>query len=229
MLIDILLGGNSFGDKLLLLLVALISSAIIVFLTLPIHEFAHGLVAHWLGDNTAKNMGRLTLNPLKHLDIIGSLSILIFGFGWAKPVPVNMNRFKNPKVGMAITALAGPVSNLILAFIATFFTVLIRFIIQLGEMSFIVSFIYTVCYYIATINVSLAVFNLIPIPPLDGSRILNAFLSDRVYYKIMAYENYFFILILVVINAFSGVITAVDNAFLDLFVNIWVSFFSLFI
>lgn len=183
MLFDILSGNTNIVK----VLVYIVSSLVVIFLTLPIHEFAHGFVATKLGDPTPRYQGRLTLNPLAHIDYLGALCILIFGFGWAKPVSVDMRNFKNPKVGMAITALAGPMSNIIVAFIA----IVIRNFITMFLSAYTIGYyLYLLCIFIAQINVSLAVFNLIPIPPLDGSRILNAVLPDRVYYKLMRYERY---------------------------------------
>lgn len=183
MLFNVLRGNTNIVN----VLVYIVSSLVVIFLTLPIHEFAHGFVATKLGDPTPRYQGRLTLNPLAHIDYLGALCILIFGFGWAKPVSVDMRNFKNPKVGMAITALAGPMSNIIVAFIA----IVIRSFITMFLSAYTIGYyLYLLCIFIAQINVSLAVFNLILIPPLDGSRILNAVLPDRVYYKLMRYERY---------------------------------------
>ena len=178
-----------------------ISALIVVFITLPIHEWAHGFAAFKLGDSTARYMGRLTLNPLAHIDWMGAAFILLFGYGWAKPVPVNMRSFRRPKFDMALTALAGPAANILLAFISLLIVSLI------GVISFFLgislNFLAVIFIYIAEINISLAVFNLIPIPPLDGSRLLSAFLPNRIYYKLMQYERYLsiFIMALVVTGA----------------------------
>ena len=172
-------------------IIYILSSLAVIFLTLPVHEFAHGFAATKLGDPTPRYQGRMTLNPFAHIDWIGAACILLFGFGWAKPVQVNSNNFRNPKRDMAVTALAGPLSNLIVAFAA----LLINNILSLIAIKTLVSAFYYIgffFYYIALINVSLAVFNLIPIPPLDGSRLLSALLPYRYYYALMRYERYIF-------------------------------------
>ncbi|MBR6502989.1 MAG: site-2 protease family protein [Clostridia bacterium] len=174
-----------------------VAAAVVIFFTLPIHEWAHGFVSTKLGDPTPRMQGRLTLNPMAHIDWIGAISILLVGIGWAKPVQVNARYYKYPKWGMALTALAGPLSNLILAFLA----ILLFYLI---ETIFIVTGIYLELYEIvsvmgyffglvARINVSLAIFNLIPLPPFDGSRILFTFLPQKYYFKIMQYEQFIFI------------------------------------
>jgi Zn-dependent protease len=164
----------------------------IIFCILPLHECAHGWMAYKLGDHTAKNQGRLTLNPIASIDPVGAAAILLFGFGWAKPVPVDPRYFKNPKRDMAITALAGPISNLLAALLGAFICDLI---LVLGTSIPYVVLLWIKFFfsYYVMINVSLAVFNLIPIPPLDGSKILGAFLSNRAYYKFYQYEQYIMI------------------------------------
>lgn len=178
------------------LIVYALSSFVVIFLTLPIHEFAHGFAATKLGDWTPRYQGRLTLNPFAHIDYMGALCILLFGFGWAKPVSVNTNNFKNPKRDMAITAFAGPLSNIVVALVAM---LLANVCLLIQTDSNIVFYALYFFIYIATINVSLAVFNLIPIPPLDGSRLLSAFLPNKYYYKLMRYERYFSIIIFALI------------------------------
>lgn len=167
----------------------ILSAALVIFLTLPIHEYAHARTAVKLGDPTPRYQGRLTLNPFAHIDYIGSLLILLVGFGWAKPVPVNARNFRNPKAGMAITAIAGPLSNLIVAFLSLLVFNAIAFFWPLAYISRWGLLILNIFGFLASINISLAVFNLIPIPPLDGSRVLTAVLPDRIYYKIMQYEQ----------------------------------------
>ena len=201
MLLDAILNPGSFD--LADIAVGIFSALAVIFLTMPVHEAAHAWAATKLGDPTPRYQGRLSLNPFNHIDYFGSLCILLFGFGWAKPVQVNPRNFDNPKMGMAITAFAGPLSNLIVAFITAFvFAPLYKFAIL--EQSRILLYIAMFFFYIAQINVSLAVFNLLPVPPLDGSRLLGIVLPDRIYYKIMQYERYIYyaVLILIFVGAF---------------------------
>ncbi len=199
-------------------IIYILSTLAVIFLTLPIHEFAHAFVADKLGDPTPRYQGRLTLNPFAHIDYVGSLCILLFGFGWAKPVQVNNYNFRKPKRDMALVALAGPVSNLILALVALFISNAIFAISPNLMLYYVVSFF----YFIAQINIYLAVFNLIPIPPLDGSRLLSVFLPDRYYYKLMRYERYIYYALLGLL--FFGILDiplmSVSNAVMGVLENI---------
>ena len=154
---------------------------------ITLHELAHGFVAYRLGDDTAKKAGRLTLNPLKHLDPMGLLMMLVFRFGWAKPVPVNMMKFQNPKRGMAVTALAGPGCNLLITVVFLFlYGLLIRPLSGNTAGEIILELLELTSY----ISLGFCIFNLIPVPPLDGSKILFSLLSDQAYWKLMRYERY---------------------------------------
>lgn len=183
------------------IMIMIAAKVFVLLCVLPIHEYAHALIATKLGDKTAKLSGRLTLSPFAHLDIWGSLMILLCGIGYAKPVPVNPNNFKNPKKGMAITALAGPISNVIMSFV--FLLILNGFSSFGGSLLEKNNLLYTIIYYFlyfaANINITLAVFNLLPVPPLDGSRIFWAVLPDRYYFKVMQYERYIMIAMFVLL------------------------------
>lgn len=163
----------------------------VIFLVLPFHEWAHAWVASLLGDTSIKYRGRLSLNPLSHIDYMGALCLLLFGFGWAKPVPVDDRNFKNPKVGMAITALAGPVANIVAGIAGGFIFYGFMYLAPSVVLNKIGYYAMMFLQYYIVLNCSLAVFNLIPIPPLDGSKIMFAFLPDKAVYKFYQYQQYF--------------------------------------
>ena len=180
-----------------LLVMALSAASCIVCIVL--HELCHGLAALWMGDDTARRSGRLSLNPLKHIDPVGLVLLFTVRFGWAKPVPVDMRRFPMPRLGMALTALAGPLGNLLLALMLTPVYAVVFAWYQTGGPATV--------YYLAvfllttiTLSIGLAVFNLFPIPPLDGAKVLFVFLPPQWYLKLMRYERYGTILLVVLLN-----------------------------
>ncbi len=174
-------------------------SVIVLFTCLPLHEYAHAFVADKLGDTTARWEGRLTLNPLAHLDLFGSLALVFLGFGWAKPVPVNPRTFKNPKQGMALVAAAGPMANILIALVVMMvFKGLVLASHVLTPSVYFQTFM-LILYLLIYINLYLAVFNLLPVPPLDGSRLFYSFLPQRAYFQVMKYERYIMIGIFVLL------------------------------
>ena len=173
-------------------------SGIALLTALPFHECAHAWTANKLGDPTARINGRMTLNPLAHLDPFGALLMIFTGIGWAKPVPINARNFKHPKWGMAISSLAGPVSNLLLAYLSMILWK-ITTIVSYYHSGFFVQNLITIFATMVSINIGLAVFNFIPIPPLDGSRILSLFLPERTYFSIMRYERYIMIALMIAV------------------------------
>jgi Zn-dependent protease len=188
----------------------------VVLLSLSFHEFSHAYISYKLGDPTAKNLGRLTLNPLKHLDILGTIMILVSRFGWAKPVPINPVYYKDRRKGVMLVSLAGPLSNILLAFIFSF--PMLYIYEMYGEPRIISLDITAIIYYFSltfyTININLAVFNILPIPPLDGSKILAGLIPSGRYYRIMQYENYIAIIFLVLVFAFPRVLYTIMSPFI---------------
>lgn len=188
------------------LVVQLSALLFVVFCTLPVHEFAHAWMAVKLGDDTPKYKGRLTLKPMAHIDLIGAAMILLVGFGYAKPVPVNMRNLKNGRKSFALVALAGPLSNLIMALIFMLFETIIRVLAIKSAIPVVAYTVFGSFFgFAATVNISLAVFNLLPIPPLDGSRIATLLIPAKHYFKIMQYERYIMIGMFVLL--WTGILT----------------------
>lgn len=182
----------------------------ILVITLTVHELCHGLAAYALGDTTAKEQGRLSLNPLKHIDLIGFIALLTFGFGWAKPVGVDLRNLSKPKRDFALVAVAGPFSNFLLAFIFALVIAILDYSSLLGEKS------WEILSYAVSINLGLGVFNMLPIPPLDGSRLLAAFLPDKLYTRYLQFGRYGMMLVLALV-AFGGLSDVLSNIILNLF------------
>ncbi|NMB97365.1 MAG: site-2 protease family protein [Clostridiaceae bacterium] len=200
----------------------------VILISITIHELSHGYCSYKLGDPTAKNAGRLTLNPIKHLDILGTIMILISGFGWAKPVPINPMYYNDMKKGTTLVSLAGPLSNIFLALLFSFPMAFIGN--QYAMLSFdtiftansliffrgfdflVILFNLSRLFYI--ININLAVFNILPIPPLDGSKILSGILPQNKYFALMQYENIIGVIFLIVMFVFPGVIARIMSPFI---------------
>ena len=235
-LLDLVFNGAGNGISKIELFSYLISASVVVFIVMPVHEYAHAFAANKLGDPTARDQGRLTMNPMAHIDYFGALMIYLVGFGWARAVRVDSRYFDKPKRDMALTAFAGPLSNLCFAFCASILISASEFIILKTDISFdyfmfltgqmpdnffklLFFFVVLILQYVRAINISLALFNLIPIPPLDGSKVLFAILPDRYYWKIMHYERYFSIILMVIIlmisrtGVFGTVIYNVESVF----------------
>lgn len=188
-----------------------------ILICLIVHEVCHGLAAYRLGDPTAKQNHRLSLNPLRHLDLFGTLMMIVVGFGWAKPVPVDPRYFKKPKQGMAITALAGPVSNFVLAFLSAIaVNGLMGAVSVRGEETALITAA-RFFYLMVLLNIGLGIFNLIPFPPLDGSKVLAMFLPDRAYVRWMQLERYgmFLLMILLWVGVFDTFLTAARTQVMD--------------
>lgn len=187
-----------------------------------LHELAHGLMSYILGDPTPKRQGRLSLNPFKHLDLFGTLCLILFHVGWAKPVVVNSEYYKKPRLGMFLVALAGPLMNLIISIVALVVLATIIKFLPYNETIFNIA--WNALTYLAIINIGLAIFNLLPIPPLDGSKIIGSFLKGEVYEQYMKYQQYGFIILSVflLLSYMSGNGTSFISVMVDNVVNfIW--------
>ena len=179
-------------------LTELLITAAAALLCITLHETCHGLAAYALGDPTAKRMGRLSLNPLRHIDLAGLFMMVVAKFGWAKPVPIDPRYFKHPRAGMAVTALAGPLSNVLLSALAAVgytVTMFYALYLELPLLETAAEFFYLVFI----LSAGLAVFNLLPIPPLDGSKVLFSLLPDEAYWKLMRYERYGMVALMVLL------------------------------
>lgn len=212
-------------------LITILLSIPAVLIALTVHEYAHGYAAYKLGDPTARSLGRLSLNPLRHLDVLGVICMVFFRFGWAKPVPINTRYFKKPRRDMAITALCGPLSNFLLAFFGVFLYFAVASIFKAtiaGRtpstfVSLIMQYTLQFLYLFHFLNLTLGLFNLIPLPPLDGSRIFCVFLPARAYYAVMKYEKYMAValMLLLYFGFFNNILTEaavwISNAFFSIF------------
>lgn len=210
---------SNFFDELIYILPA-------VVIALCVHEFAHAYVSYRLGDISQKERGRLTLNPLKHLDPFGTLCLIFFKFGWAKPVQVDPYFFRNKKEGMIWTAMAGPLMNLLVGFVMTLLYVMfIRFGWFLKGSFFF--YLFQLFAYCAMMNVGLGIFNLIPIPPLDGSKVLMGILKEETYFKLMQYEMYlsFILIFLLASGVLDGPLIHARSAILDVYMKVATTIF----
>ena len=198
-------------------LAQVLSVVFVILCILPLHEFAHGWVANKLGDPTAKLEGRLTLNPLASVDPMGALALILFGFGWAKPVPVNTRYFKHPKRDMAITALAGPLSNLLMAYLSALALGALSAVAAVrGETAGLTLWLDFFALMVS-LNIGLGIFNLIPFPPLDGSKVVAMFLPDRWYYRWMQLERYgmFILMVALWFGVFDGFLGTARRVLVD--------------
>ena len=192
---------------------------LVLFTAITIHEFAHGFVADRLGDPTARNSGRLTLNPLSHLDPIGAVCMVLFGFGWAKPVPFNPFYFRNRKRDTALVSLAGPAANILLAFASTIIYVPFIVFVFSRFPNPVTIFILGTLQSLVALNIGFAVFNLIPFPPLDGSKILGAILPNSTYMDLLRYERFGFPVLFIL--SLTGVLGRVLGVIIDPVYGLW--------
>ncbi|MBR2413661.1 MAG: site-2 protease family protein [Clostridia bacterium] len=192
-LLSLLLSGDVARADILDLMVSFAALLFCMFVSLPVHESAHAYAAYRLGDDTGRLSGRISLNPFAHLSFAGTMLMLFIGVGFAKPVPVNIRNFKNRKLGFALTSAAGPLSNILMSVLAVIAAALIAAFAAPSNVAVLLNLFF---FYVALYNFSLALFNLIPIPPLDGSRLVTLVLPDKYYYKLLQYERYFIYIIL---------------------------------
>ena len=227
MLIDILFSSSSPMEKLQVLVFSFVGIGI----AMVFHEWAHAFASYKCGDPTAKLLGRLSLNPMKHINPIGAVLMLLFGFGWASPVMINSQNFKNKRVGMVVTSAAGPAMNLILCFVSMFIYVMLLVVQVLNGDNFILNNLSTMFRLISAYNLSFAVFNLIPLPPLDGSKIVAGFLPLKLQYKYLSLERYSMIIFLALVFVLNRInfLEPVMGAITSLFSNIIFLLIGLFI
>lgn len=221
MLLDLLFTGDIQGA-----IISFLLSVPIIILVLSVHEYAHGLVAKKLGDPTAESLGRLTLNPLNHIDPIGFLMFLVVGVGYAKPVPINSRYFKKPRRDMALVGAAGPLSNLAMAILFMIFIKIFHVSLPLMAKSTIewlptaLGYLYNILYLGVFYNLAFMLFNLLPVPPLDGSRILYAFLPSKALFWVQRHEQYFFWAVLGVFLICSFLNISIIGWAVDLLMNL---------
>lgn len=219
MLISAISSGN-----IVVILMSVLASLFLVFCVIPMHEYAHAWMAYKMGDKSIKLRGRLTMNPLAHIDPVGAVMIALIGFGWGRPTPVDERNFKDPRKGIALTALAGPVANLLLGFVLLFIATAFYSLSGIVETVLGVA-IYNFLYISAQITIYLAVLNLIPIPGFDGFSVLSVFLTDKQYYTIMANQQ--MISLVVIVLLFSGMLSKPLSLIADLIIQLFITISAL--
>lgn len=199
----------------------ILARLLVLMTAIPVHEFAHAWAAEKMGDSTARYSRRLSLNPLDHIDPIGALMILLIGIGFARPVPIDSRNFRDHKMGVIVTSLAGPASNVLMALICLILAKLLMLVYAATQLSFLVG-IFRVVGFMVSVNLMLAVFNLLPIPPLDGWHAICPLLPREIYWKVSAYEHQivWIVLILVWLGAFNGILSTLSTALYVLLDNI---------
>lgn len=217
------------SGNIIVIFMSVLASLFLVFCVIPMHEYAHAWMAYKMGDKSIKLRGRLTMNPLAHIDPIGAVMIALIGFGWGRPTPVDERNFKDPRKGIALTALAGPVANLLLGFVLLFIATAFYSLSGIVDTILGVA-IYNFLYISAQITIYLAVLNLLPIPGFDGFSVLSVFLTDKQYYTVMANQQIIFIVVIVLL--FSGLLSKplslIANLIIQLFITISALPFALF-